>query len=125
MQRDMPTGERSWRKIQEAGSLRRHARYPVSLWAVENADGGSYFHHVQDLSVGGFFLRKPMPLPVGAAMEVVLELPTGRRIQAKARVVHTVVSPARSGNGVELESLSNEDQTALQEFLGEGDAWFN
>ena len=121
----MSTGERSWRSIRETPLTRRHARYPVSLWAVESADGGSYFHHVSDLSLSGFFLRKPLPLPVGVALDVMLELPTGRRIQAKARVVHTVVSPARSGNGVELESLSNDDQSALQEFLGEGDAWFN
>lgn len=105
--------------------MRRHARYPVSLWAVESAESGRYFHHVSDLSIGGFFLRKPLPLPVGISMDVLLELPTGHRISAKAKVVHTVVSPARSGNGVELAELSREDQDALLEFLGEGEAWFN
>lgn len=119
------TGERGWRNLHGTTGMRRHARYPVSLWVVESADGGSYFHHVSDLSMSGFFLRKPLPLPVGVSMEVFLELPTGHRIQAKAKVVHTVVSPERSGNGVEIQHISHEDRQALVDFLGEGEAWFN
>ena len=121
----MKTGERGWRNLREAGTVRRFVRYPVSLWAVESADCGSYFHHVSDLSMGGFFLRKPLPLPVGTRMAVTLELPTGRAIQAKARVVHSVQSPARSGNGVELEELGPDDQDALRQFLGDAESFFN
>ena len=119
------TGERGWRNLQGSEGVRRHARYPVSLWVVESAEGGSYFHHVSDLSMSGFFLRKPLPLPVGVSMDVLLELPTGRAIQARAKVVHTVVSPARSGNGVEIERITEDDREALVQFLGEGEAWFN
>lgn len=122
----MRTGERGWKNLKEVGaSARRYARYPVSLWAVETMSEGSYFHHVQDLSLGGFFIRKVIPIAVGTEMNVVLELPTGNRVQAKGRVVHAVVSPDRCGNGIELDALSREDQTVLQQFLGDGDAWFN
>lgn len=120
------TGERSWKNLRETGSsARRFARYPVSLWAVETMSEGSYFHHVQDLSLGGFFIRKAIPIAVGTEMNLVLELPTGNRLQAKGRVVHAVVSPDRCGNGVELDTLSREDRTALQQFLGEGEEFFN
>ena len=122
----MRTGERGWKNLKEVGvSARRYARYPVSLWAVETMSEGSYFHHVQDLSLGGFFIRKVIPIAVGTEMNVVLELPTGNRVQAKGRVVHAVVSPDRCGNGIELDALSREDETVLQQFLGAGDAWFN
>lgn len=123
----MRTGERGWRNLREGGALgRRFARYPVSLWAIETVDeGSSYFHHVQDLSLGGFFIRKAVPIAVGTKLSLVLELPAGRKIHAKGRVVHAVVSSERCGNGVELESMSREDQAALQAFLGDGDAWFN
>lgn len=122
----MRTGERGWRDIKEVGATgRRFARYPVSLWAVETMSEGSYFHHVQDLSMGGFFIRKPIPIAVGTELDLTLELPTGTRIQAKGRVVHAVVSPDRCGNGVELDRISHDDFTKLQQFLGDGDAWFN
>ena len=75
--------------------------------------------------LGGFFIRKPIPIAVGTELDVTLELPTGTRIQAKGKVVHAVVSPDRCGNGVELDRLSHNDATALQQFLGSGDAWFN
>lgn len=120
------TGERGWKNLREQGTgARRFARYPVSLWAVETMSEGSYFHHVQDLSLGGFFIRKPIPIAVGTEMNVILELPTGNRLQAKGRVVHAVVSPERCGNGVELDTLSREDRNALLEFLGDGEEFFN
>ena len=119
------TGERGWRNLQSGAAWRRHARYPVSLWLVESAESGSYYHHVQDLSVSGFFIRKAIPLPVGTRIAFVLELPGRRRIHAKGRVVHAVVSSERCGNGVEMGVLAPEDRAAIQEFLGSGDAWFN
>lgn len=123
----MRTGERGWKNMKEVGgaTARRFARYPVSLWAVETMSEGSYFHHVQDLSLGGFFLRKPIPIAVGTQLDLMLELPTGTRIQAKGRVVHAVVSPDRCGNGVELDALSQDAFSALQRYLGDGEAWFN
>src|SRR5262245_5867189 len=98
----MRIGERSWKALQDRAAGRRFARYPVSIWAVETMTEGSYFHHVQDLSLGGFFIRKAIPIPVGTELNVLLELPTGSRIKATGRVVHAVVSEERCGNGVEL-----------------------
>ena len=122
----MRTGERTWKNMRETGATgRRFARYPVSLWALETHSEGSYFHHVQDLSLGGFFIRKAIPIPVGTELNLLLELPTGNRINATGRVVHAVVSDDRCGNGVELGVLTREDRAALQDFLGDGEAFFN
>ncbi len=52
---------------------RTDARVGVEIWVEEMADQGLYFHRVTNLSLGGFFIEKKLPLPVGQKVSLRLE----------------------------------------------------
>jgi uncharacterized protein (TIGR02266 family) len=99
--------------------LREHPRSPVSFWAVEENENAAYYHFVRDLSEGGLFLEKQMPLPVGTPLVLVLSLPDGETIRTQAKVVHVRQEPPRMGNGVKFNDMTSEHRNALAGYLAQ------
>ena len=78
---------------------RKHDRLSVALWAMETADDAAYFHYITELSPGGLFLEKRLPLPVGSKVQLEFELPTGATIKCEGSVVRAG-DDENQGNGV-------------------------
>ena len=72
--------------------------------------------YVRDISKGGVFVRTKMPRPVGASVQVVIELPDGRSFSLPGKVVHAAEGP-RGGNGVRFTDLSAPALAMLDEYI--------
>ena len=95
-------------------SRRSHDRTAVSLWAVETSRDAAYYHYISELSEGGLYLEKPLPLPVDSEVELEVELPGGI---VKARGVVVRRSDDGTGHGVKFKDISPDALQALRSFL--------
>lgn len=102
-----------------ADEKRNYDRLQVSLWAVEKSPDAAYYHYVTELSAGGVFLEKRLPLPVGSEVELEFTLPSGLTIRATGSVVRQ--ADDGKGNGIKFEKISDEHQAAIEEFLKSSD----
>lgn len=102
---------------------RKYPRKPVSLWAVEQRGEDRYFHHVCNLSRGGLFVRRLVPLPIGEHFRIELPLPVGRAISVHGVVVRATVDadPERSGNGLAFVGVPHDEARVLGEYLSLGE----
>ncbi len=96
---------------------RRHPRrsLPVRCW-IAQGDHTVYLR-LHDVSLGGLSVRAPVPFSAGAELALELELPSGRRVLARACVVwsrHAEASGPRMGASF-TEFLSGQDD--LQRLL--------
>lgn len=96
---------------------RKHDRLAVSLWAMETADDAAYFHYITELSSGGLFLEKRLPLPVGAKVQLEFDLPTGVKIKCEGSVVREAEGDDNQGNGVQFDNLAPDQAEAIEAFL--------
>ena len=73
-----------------------------------------------DLSSGGAFLRADVLFEVGEVLRVEFQLPNGRQITAKGRVVRVTRGGQKDrspGMGIEFVDLSAEDRAAIDDQL--------
>ena len=98
-----------------ADEKRTYDRLQVSLWAVEKSPDAAYYHYITELSAGGVFLEKRLPLPVGSEVELEFKLPSGMQIRATGSVVRQ--ADDGKGNGIKFEKISDEHKKAIEEFL--------
>lgn len=91
---------------------RRMPRYPQRLTLRYSTDDVSWHHSAtQNVGPWGMFIHSRQFVVPGDIMELVIELPDGRTLQARARVMWEAVSQAAfqrgrvSGFGVRLESM--------------------
>ena len=96
---------------------RRHRRLDVDLWAVEQGEGFSSWHHVSNISASGLFFEATGPLPAGTELRLDLEFPGGRVLKAKGEVVHATTSHREAGVGVRIVAISPDDREQLTRFL--------
>lgn len=96
---------------------RRNRRFPVALWAVERSADTAYHHQVTNLSVGGMFFQKEVPIPLGTSFDLQIALPTGHVLRAQAEVVHATSTESGPGNGIAITSMFEDDRDALREYL--------
>ena len=115
------TAER-WRSGEDKRE-RRRPRLPVDLAATV---GGRDPHEARviDLSPVGCLVRCPAALDPGAVVNLDVELPDGRRLHAKARVIEASIdgdSLPSGGHrflaGVEFLDISATDEILLQAFV--------
>ncbi|HET6284497.1 MAG TPA: PilZ domain-containing protein [Polyangia bacterium] len=101
---------------------RKHVRASLELPVVvsdasNRVQGGIRFSSA-DVSGGGAFLRSDLLFEVGEVLNLDFQLPGGRRIQTRGRVVR--VSRAQTdertpGMGVEFVGLAADDRAAIEE----------
>ena len=99
-------------------STRRFERHTVNLWAAEHEADAVYYHEVSNLSLGGVFLRKKVPLPVGHRIALEFTLPSGETVWAEGVTVHSG-NTGIQGNGIEFDKIQLAHQTALERFLSD------
>jgi hypothetical protein len=106
---------------------RRHARrsseLPTVVTEAESRVEAGLQLDMRDLSLGGAFLRSSLLFEVGEVLTIEFDLPGGRTICARARVVHVSRDPEPksgrgSGMGIEFIALAEADRQAMLAFLG-------
>ncbi|GEM_PF-6842657 len=117
---------------------RRDKRTPVKVWAINNANnefavwfstdppGGDDFrfaYSTKDLSYYGVFLESTSPLSVGTILDLELNIPTGKGVRVKGKVVR-VVDPEEAlatgetpGMGVEFQPATELEREVIKEFV--------
>jgi PilZ domain len=74
-----------------------------------------------DVSTGGAFLRSDLLLEIGDVLTIDFDLPGGRHVSARGRVVRVASGSGprdpHAGMGVEFIELASDDQAAIQERL--------
>jgi Tfp pilus assembly protein PilZ len=61
--------------VEDRHERRRTPRFGVEFWVEENSGKAQYFHRVTNLSLGGFFIEKKLPFPVGEKVALRMDLP--------------------------------------------------
>jgi Tfp pilus assembly protein PilZ len=91
---------------------RRHnPRFGVEMWVEETADQGLYFHRVTNLSLGGFFIEKKLPFPVGQIVSLRLELPgSDRAFFLTGKIVNNYQDRHDNLKGAGIQFLELDDQ---------------
>lgn len=93
---------------------RRQKRVAVDLWIEVDRGGELYFQRATNLSSGGAFFDKTIPLPVGTRVSMRFSLPgEDTEIACEGNIVNT----AEWGMGVEFIGLPEEAQRALERVL--------
>jgi CheY-like chemotaxis protein len=98
---------------------RTNERAPVQWEVTFWRDGAEFAGSMRDLSRGGFFVKTPVRLPVGARIEVFFEIPGPspcRSIVAEAIVVRVGAEPQR-GLGCRFFRLTAESREDLENCL--------
>jgi len=93
---------------------RKHPRFTVSVPVEVHAEGSDTPIRctTSDLSLGGCYIESMYPFPVGATLDLRLQLENTLLIEAKV-----VTSYPQVGNGMEFIRMLPEDRAELRAFL--------
>ncbi len=103
-------------------AVQKHPRYRVSVPVeVVGAAGDATALRLEDISLGGAFIRTPMPHPPGSFVRVRLPIPDAPALMG--RVVHvidgasSVVKSRAPGMGIQFDGLSPANEESLRCFV--------
>ncbi len=93
------------------GERRTTPRFGVEFWAEETAEQGLYFHRVTNLSLGGFFIEKKLPFPVGQKVDLRLELPgSEEKMPVTGRIINNYQDQDENLKGAGIQFLELDEQ---------------
>jgi hypothetical protein len=97
---------------------RKHSRTNVQIWVVEKDSNSKSFHLVTNLSIGGFFIEKKFPLPVGSIVNLELEL-DGEKLPLRGKIIDNYEDPTTKhlGAGVQFVDMDERVKTKIEEYL--------
>ena len=86
-------------------------RVGVQIWVEETAGQGLYFHRVTNLSLGGFFIEKKLPFPVGQKVSLRLELPdSGQEFSLTGKIINNYQDKDDNIKGAGIQFLDLDEQ---------------
>ncbi len=101
---------------------RSDLRAPIRIWAKEISEKMTSFHLVSNISHKGLHIEKKLPLPMGATINLELELtgPYGK-LDVKGIVNNTYKDSDSNvmGTGVEFVEMSEDDKIKLGDYLNQ------
>jgi hypothetical protein len=100
-----------------AGQTRRHPRVkaPEGMLVGWQVGAKRFVSRLDNIALGGLFIRTPNPPPAESLVRVIVSLPTGNG-EVQARGVVRRVAPSR-GMGVEFTAMNPEDRGRLTGLL--------
>ena len=100
------------------GQTRRHPRVkaPAGMLVGWQVGTQRYVSRLENIALGGLFIRTPNPPPADSLVKVIVSLPLGTG-EVQARGVVRRVAPSR-GMGVEFTQATPEHRAAVEKFLG-------
>jgi CheY-like chemotaxis protein len=110
------------------GTNRKHLRAQFNKKVGVTHKGETYELFSENLSVGGIFLRKKEPFPVGSRVEMALSVKDGVTLQLKGVVIYTKelfgdIFKMPPGMAIEFRELTKENyetlKTCIEDFLAD------
>ena len=99
------------------GERRRSARVPVEMWVEEITEEAQVFRRAGNLSSGGIYLDKTIPIPVGTTVQLRFTLPGDQApIQVTAAIV-SIDATEELGMGVKFVELPQDARDRLEAYL--------
>jgi uncharacterized protein (TIGR02266 family) len=96
---------------------RKSARIPVQMWIREITANSIYQQHSANLSLGGVFLARTLPHPIGTSVRLQFTLPGEREpIELNGEVVN-IDAEERLGMGVRFVDMPPEIEARLKRFF--------
>ena len=93
------------------GERRTNPRVRVEIWVEETAAQGVFFHRVTNLSLGGFFIEKKLPFPVGQKVSLRLELPdSGQEFSLMGKIINNYQDKHNNLKGAGIKFIELDDQ---------------
>jgi type IV pilus assembly protein PilZ len=99
---------------------RSSARIPIEMWVQEITDEGEVHRRAGNLSAGGLYLDKTIPIPVGTTVQLRFRLPGEDDVVEAMTVTGVVVSidPTKElGMGVKFVQVPAAAQARLDGYL--------
>lgn len=99
---------------------RKNPRVGVHIWAKEQFQNAIYFNLLSNLSIGGFFIKKNLPFPVGSVVELELELPdSNQRLRVKGIVInnYNANDSAAIGTGIQFCDIKESVKKNIERYL--------
>lgn len=95
--------------------LRRYPRFnsPKATFSAWQSASQKFVSRVENLGLGGLFIRTPEPPPLGTLIQVLLDTPVGE-IRARAEVKST---RPEEGMGVKIVAMQQEDRARFARWL--------
>ena len=102
-------------------SRRTEPRYAVEMEVGIGSESNFYVGFTENLSATGVFVATYTPKAMGTKVDVTLTLPTGAHLVVPG-TVRWIRNASPSGDtwpgmGVQFDTLSDEDQTKIREFI--------
>ncbi|MGH9560400.1 MAG: DnaJ domain-containing protein, partial [Terracidiphilus sp.] len=91
----------------------RRVRAPKGTWVGWKSTGKTNTSRVENMGLGGLFVRTDNPLSTGSMLELVFDLPTG---EVRARAIVRRSTPAK-GMGIQFIQMLPEDRARLNRYL--------
>jgi Tfp pilus assembly protein PilZ len=95
-------------------------RVGVQIWVEETAGQGLYFHRVTNLSLGGFFIEKKLPFPIGQKVSLRLELPdSGQEFSLTGKIINNYQDKDDNlkGAGIQFIDLDEQVRAGIAAYL--------
>lgn len=104
------------------GTNRTRLRAPYTVKVSVHHDNVDYELFSESISIGGIYLRKQEPLPVGSRVSITLKLPDEHTIQTNGEVIYTKglygdFLRLPPGMAVAFKDLSEEDTERMRIFI--------
>ena len=99
---------------------RKNPRIGVHIWAEEQFQNSTYFHLLSNLSIGGFFIKKSLPFPVGSMVELELELPnSNKKLRVKGIVInnYSANDSAAIGTGIQFFDIKESVRKKIEGYF--------
>jgi PilZ domain len=95
--------------------LRRYPRFspPKPTFSAWQSASQRYVSRVENLGLGGFFLRTPQPAPLGTLIQFLLDTSEGE-IRARGEVKN---NKPREGMGVKIVAMEQDDRARFARWL--------
>jgi hypothetical protein len=104
---------------------RRAPRVPVSVYLEQHVEGQSHRCFVNDLSLAGVYMERPIGSFVRHSAKVQLEIPLpdgeSEPVWASGEVVYDCFNALFHGTAVRFEAMGDHDRQRLSAFLAKGE----
>lgn len=107
-----------------SGERRSATRVPVDVWVEESRERETYFQRGANLSVGGIFLDRSIPHPLGTVMALKFTLPgESAPIQVRGTIVNVALGEGEAdgsagpGMGVAFTDMDDDTRARIARFV--------
>jgi uncharacterized protein (TIGR02266 family) len=106
-------------KAVEAGGRERRLsqRVPVTMWVEEITDGTQVFRRAGNLSVGGLYLDKTIPMPMGTVVNLRFTLPGQTEPLHIGGTIVSIDPDLELGMGVKFSTIDDASRLRIEKYL--------